>query len=218
MGEGIAHIISPASAVWCSWLMLALLICGILSELFQPGVVSQAKSSLSVQTERVYKESPSNFMGQLMISLFRIGVLSMAFYLCCDATGSFSFTGFWVIFGLVLVLHVVKMLMSGSVDFTFRLTRRFGNAYEHYGNILTLVTAVTYPVLLVLMRYGALSVNRWVLGSLGVVFLLLWSFRTFRQFVTTPRAILYVLMYICTVELLPWVMLYIFSNQLISQI
>ena len=198
--------------------MLGILLCGILSELFQPGVISQAKSSLTAQAERVYKESPTNFMGQLLITLFRVGVLSMAFYLCCDQTALFSFVGFWVIFGLIFAIHIVKMMLNGSVDFTFRVTRRFGNVYEHYGNILTLVTVVTYPALLVLLRFGTLPVNRWVLAVLGALFLLLWTYRTFRQFVTTPRAILYVLMYICTVEILPWVLLFLISNQIISQI
>lgn len=218
MGEGIAHIISPASAVWCSWTMLVLLLCGILSELFQPGVISQAKNSLITQTDRVYKESPNNFMGQLMIHLFRLGVITMAMYLCCVETGYFSFTGFWAIFGITLVMNIIKLVCNYFMDFTFQLTRRFGNAHEHYGNILTLIVLAIYPVLLVLLRYGAPQVNRWVLGTMAVIFLLLWFYRAFRQFITTPRAIGYLFIYFCTIELLPWVLLYILSNQIISQI
>lgn len=218
MGEGIAHIISPSSAAWCSWTMLVLMLCGILSEMFQPGIITQARISLQTQTERVYKEAPTNLVGQMLISIFRLGVLAISVYLCCAETGSFSFTGFWVILGILLTTVIVKMICNNCVDFTFRLTRRFGNAYEHYGNLLTLLTVVLYPVLLVLLRYGTPVANRWTLGSLVVIFLLVWCYRAFRQFVTTPRAILYLLIYFCTVELLPWVLLYMISNQTISQI
>lgn len=218
MGEGIAHIVSPASAVWCGWTMLALLICGILSELFQPGVISQVKSSLLSQRERIYKESPNNFMGQLMISLFRIGVLSMAVYVCCEPTGYFGFTGFWVIFGIVLATVFVKMFCNRWMDITFRLSRRFGNAYEHYGNIFTMCAMTLYPVVLVLLQYGYPEVNRWVIGSIVSVFIAIWFYCAFRQFVNSPRAILYLLVYAGTVEVLPWILLYTISNQTLSHI
>lgn len=218
MGEGIAHIISPSSAAWCGWTMLVLMLCGILSELFQPGVITQAKSSLTAQGERLYKDSPNNFMGQLMLALFRIGVITMAVYLCCDQTNYFSFTGFWMISGIVLAVMIIKMLCNAWVDYTFRISRRFGNAYEHYGNILTMGTLALYPAVLVLLRCGQPSVNRWVIGLIAVLFLLTWCYCAFRQLVSTPRAILYLVVYVATVEVLPWALLFIVSNQTLSHI
>ncbi|MBR6117239.1 MAG: DUF4271 domain-containing protein [Paludibacteraceae bacterium] len=218
MGEGIAHIISPASAAWCAWAMLVILICGILGEIVQPGVITQAKSSLLAQTDRVYKDAPTNFMGQLLISIFRLGVMTMGVYLCCATPGAFSFTGFWAILGIVLAVTITKMLCNICVDYTFLLSRRYGDAYEHYGNIFTLVTLVLYPVLLILMRYGAPEANRWVLGTITIIFLLLWVYRAFRQFVSSPRALSYLLLYFCTVEILSWGLIYMISNQTISHI
>ena len=198
--------------------MLALLLFGIMAELFQPGVITQAKSSLSAQGDRLYKESPNTFVGQLMITLFRLGVITMAVYLCCDRTERFSFTGFWVIFGIVLGVSVVKMLMNIGTDYTFRLSKQFGNGYEHYGNILTLGTLLLYPVVLVLMRFGEPVLNRWIIGGIGVLFIATWIYCAFRQFVHSLRAILYLLVYIATVEILPWMFVYMLSNQIISQI
>ena len=96
--------------------MLVLLITAVLAELFQPGVVTQAKSSLMAQNDRTYKESPVNFLGQLMITLFRIGVIAMSLYLCCRPTGRFSFAGFGVISAIVLAVFLVKMLSNIWVD------------------------------------------------------------------------------------------------------
>jgi len=198
--------------------MLALLIFAIMSELLQPGVILQARNSLLVKGDRLYKESPDNFMGQLMITLFRVGVVTMAVYLCCQETGNFSFSGFSVVFGIVLAVIIVKMICNRLVDYVFGLSRRFGSAYEHYGNILTLATLVIYPVLLVLLRFSQPSVNRWIIGAVGVLFIAVWLFCAFRQFVKTPRAIVYLLLYACTLEVLPWALLYLFSNQTITMI
>lgn len=209
------HIVSSSSAVWCGWTMLGILLCGVLGELFQPGVISQTKDSFRVQGDRVYKESPNNFMGQLMISLFRLGTISMAVYLCTEAS-VFSFTGFWVIFGMAFAVVLVKMVCNLCVDYAFSLSRRFGDAYEHYGNIVTMATLVLYPVLLVLMRFGTPLTNRWIIGSIGILFMGIWMYRFFRQFVISLRAVLYLLVYACTLEVLPWVTLYILSDQTIS--
>lgn len=198
--------------------MLVLLLFGIVAELFQPGVITQAKSSLAAQGDRLYKESPNTFVGQLMITLFRLGIITMAVYLCCNRTECFSFTGFWVIFSIVLGVSVVKMLMNIGTDYTFRLSKQFGNGYEHYGNILTLGTLLLYPVVLVLMRFGEPVLNRWIIGGIGVLFIATWIYCAFRQFVHSPRAILYLLVYIATVEILPWMFVYMLSNQIISQI
>ena len=74
----IAHIVSCSSAPWCAWLMFGLLICALLSEAYQPGVITQAKNSLSAQTDRMYKESPATLMGQLLMGIFRIGIIFAA--------------------------------------------------------------------------------------------------------------------------------------------
>lgn len=196
--------------------MLVLLLCAVLAELFQPGVISQAKSSLLTQGERTYKESPMNFMGQFMIALFRLGMLSMAVYLCCRHVTSFTFTGFWVVFGIALAVTVGKMICHQILDYTFRLSRRFGDVYEHYGNIVTLVTMLLYPVLLFLLLLGYLQVNRIVFASVVLLFMLLWLYRAFRMFVHSPRDIIYLAAYMCTLEVLPLAILYKLSDKTIS--
>ena len=57
--------------------MLGLLFCGILSEYFQPGVITQSTDSLRVRAERSYKDAPTNFFGQVYLNLFRLGTLAI---------------------------------------------------------------------------------------------------------------------------------------------
>ena len=85
--NGIEHIVSPMSAAWCGWTMLVLLLCAILSEVMQPGVILQSPTSLLAQTDRTYKDSPVNLYGQLLLGngrlSMRAGECGFSFWYLC---------------------------------------------------------------------------------------------------------------------------------------
>ena len=134
MGEGRAHIISPLSAPWCGWTMLVLMLCAILSEWTQPGIITQAYESLIVHTERTYKGSPNTFLGQFLMALFRIGTIGMALCLCVYQGTGFSFTAFAGICGLVVTLLLVKMLADELRYLVLVVRSRYGvnNKYDAF--------------------------------------------------------------------------------------
>lgn len=216
MGEGIAHIISPLSAPWCGWVMLGLLFCGILSEYFQPGVITQSTDSLRVRAERSYKDSPTNFFGQVYLNLFRVGTLAMLLCLCFSPAGEFSFLTYLAVNGVILAVMIVKMLCNVIIDYTFQLSRRFGAVYEHYSNIATMTGLLLWPVLLVLLHVGDTVVNRWALGITALLFLVLWIYRSAAQYIKSPMAIGYMLIYWCTLEMLPLAAIIYVSEKTIS--
>lgn len=216
--DGIGHILSPMSAPWCGWTMLALLLCAVLGEVLQPGVISQAASSLFSRNERTYRDAPVNFPGQLMMTLFRIGTIGMGLYLCLYTDGEYGFGEYAALCGVILAVLVGKMLCNGILDYTFQISRRFAPAYEQYGDITTIVSCILYPALLVAMRIGSSTVNGWILGSVAVVFLLLWIFRMARNYIQSPMAIVYVALYICTLEVIPFGLIFFLGSKTISMI
>ncbi len=183
--------------------MLALLLLAVLSEWIQPGVITQAVSSLTVHPERAYKEAPTSFFAQLFITLFRFGTMAMAMCLCVPQSETFSFVNFAAIFGIIFGVAIVKMVCTLLLEYTFQISRRYGEMYEHYSNILTLVCMVLYGLLLVFMRIDSLPASRWLLALMAAAFLLLWLYRSARQYVHSPAALLYLLIYLVTLELLP---------------
>ena len=70
---GIEHIATLYSAGWFGWAMMLLATCAVLSEVFQPGVISSVTASVFALSDRTYKQTPDNFPGQLMATLFRLG-------------------------------------------------------------------------------------------------------------------------------------------------
>ena len=216
MGEGIAHIISPLTAPWCGWTMLGLMLLAVFSEWLQPGVITQATTSLTVRMERTYKDAPTNFLAQTLITLFRIGTLAMAICLCFAEENQFSFWAYLAVNGIIFGMLIVKMISNVLLDYTFQLSRLFGDAYEHYSNIFTLVMVVLYPVLLLFLHIDSPLATKWLLGIATGIFLLLWLFRSVQQYVRTPLALLYLLVYTVTLELLPLAGLAYLSAKTIS--
>ena len=199
----VAHIQSAMSAPWCGWTMLVLLLCAVLAEVMQPGVITQTPAALLARTDRTYKESPTNFIGQLFVTLFRLGTVAMSLCVCLFPADRASFTAFGAICGIIVAVLLVKMLCNVLLDYTFSLTRRFGNPYEQYGNIATLSAAILYPVLLVILRVPDQRIAWWAVGTIAVLFLCIWLFRAARTFVMSLSSLLYLIIYMATLEIFP---------------
>ena len=212
----IPHILSPMTAPWCSWVMLALLLCAVLSEWFQPGVITRVFDSLKVRQDRLYKEAPTNIQAQLLISIFRIGTPAMAVCLCCCPANRFSFTAFAVSCGMVFGAILVKMLCNVLLDYTFQITRSYGDMYEHYANLFARAVVAMYPVVLLCMHLSSTTAIRWMLGAVAALFIGLWLYRSASQYIRTPLALIYILAYTATLEVLPMAGIVLLSAKTIS--
>ena len=89
--------------------MFVLLMCAVLSEYFQPGVILQAHTSLVVRADRAYKDSPMNFMGQTLITLVRVGTVAMALCLCLCTDEQFRFPSFLVVCGVIVGVVLAQL-------------------------------------------------------------------------------------------------------------
>lgn len=198
--------------------MLALMGCAVFAEWFQPGVILQAPSSFFARTDRTYREAPVNNQGQLLMLLFRLGTIAMMIFLCLCPAQHASMAAYGVIFGGLLVLLLVKMLLNLLIDYTFILTRRFGSFHEPYVDLVTMVSVLLYPALLVLVRLGIPSAAEWVAWGAAVLFFVLWAYRMARTYVVSLAAPIYLLMYFATVEVLPLAGLIYLSGKIMTLI
>lgn len=210
------HIVSPLTAPWCGWTMLVLLILAVLSEWIQRGVISQAVVSLTVHPERAYKEAPTRTVAQLFIAIFRLGTMAMAVYLCLQQETGFSFIAYLAVAGIIFGVMLVKMLCDLWVDYTFRITKQYGEIYEHYSNLMTLVCVVLYVLLLLFIHIGSPVAARWMTGCVAGGFLILWFYRSARLFMRSPMAVVYLVIYMITLEFLPMAGIVLLSAKTIT--
>lgn len=198
--------------------MMALFLCAIFAEYMQPGVISQAHTSLFAHDDRTYKNAPNNLLGQMLVSIFRLGTVTMAICVCLCSAEHGSFAAFAAVGGLTFGMLLVKMLCNGLIDYTFMISRRLMPAYEQYGDIVTLATCILFPLLAVVLRFGTPVAGRWILGSTAVLFVLIWTYRMMRNYLRTPMAMMYIALYICTLEVLPMGVLFYLSSITINSL
>jgi hypothetical protein len=209
---------SPWSAPWCGWIILALLVCAILGEFMQPGIISQAHSSLLAQTDRTYKDSPINFWGQIFITLFRLGTVALALYISLYADRPFGFGLFAGVCGLTVAVVLVKLVCTALVDYTFQISRRFTPSYSQYNDITTLAVCLLYPGMLIAMRIGNSDAVRWLLAAVAALFILMVTYRLMRNYMQSLRAVVYIVIYVATLEVLPIGALIYLSSKMVTSI
>ena len=200
--------------------MLGLPICAILAGVFQPAVIRQGFVSLFSKVERSYNDSPMNYIGQALLFVFRAGIVGMAIYLftynsqlAMHANSSeFLFSRYMTIMGAVAAMEVVKYLVSLLLNYTFQLSRQFATLFAHYTYVSTSICCVLYPLLLLIIYFGSQALTTIGLCVMMSVCWLVLFIKWIRVFFTSIPSVIYVLLYILTIEVLPLLTLtYIFS-------
>lgn len=226
----VPHILSPESAPWVSWTMLFLLVFAVLSELLQPGVLLGSFAMLFSKVERTYHDPHRNIPGQLCINVFRIGTFALALYLFCYVGGSLHIGGWEVQFltdktflfrKYLLVLLVVfgvdtmKYLLTLWVNYTFQISRRFTLISLHYNSLWTVINSAFYLLLLVLLPIDSPTIIFWGFWTLCIVALLLIGIKWLRVFYTGLPSLLYIALYLLTLEVLPILVMIACAEQVV---
>ena len=200
--------------------MLGLPICAILAGVFQPAVIRQGFVSLFSKVERSYNDSPMNYVGQVLLFVFRAGIVGMAIYLFTynshlathTADGEFLFSRYMTIMGAVAATEIVKYLVSLLLNYTFQLSRQFATLFAHYTYVSTSICCVLYPLLLLIIYFGSQALTTIGLCVMMSVCWLVLFIKWIRVFFTSIPSVIYVLLYILTIEVLPLLTLtYVFS-------
>jgi len=195
--------------------MLVLGFCAVMGEVFQPGVISSASESLFAHANRTYKQAPDNFPGQMLLTLFRIGIPALALCLFLDVH---SLAAYGVAAAMMVAMMVVKRLCDRVLDYTFHLRVAAGGVRTHYANIGTLSSMMLYVCLLVLLQTGSVTANRWIIGICALLFVMMVTYRLARIYVTDAKAILYLGIYILTLEVLPLGALVVITSQMTTNL
>lgn len=212
----LPHISSPISAPWVAWVMLCLLLCCVLAEIVQRGAIVQAFSTLFSKMERAYGDAQQNMLEQLIIMVFCIGSFAMALYLFTYRGGDFRFATYMLTSALVLCVDVIKWAVSALVNYTFGISKRLAQLSTHRNNMQTVICILFYTASLCLLRVGNQEVVRWVLGGCAVVALVLICIKWIRVFCVDIRSLLYILLYVLTLEVLPLLVLLVGADYIVE--
>lgn len=205
----IPRISSSMSELWTSWIMAGLLLLLLFADFYMRGIVRGSFRSLFVSKDRdsIFSEVTHNFYGQAALLLYKAGVLGMMIHFLVFRGGEYSCLDWVYISLLVLGIGVVKYIIALALSFVFINKSMFETAYLRYSDLITVTTILLYPVLLVVLFTPFISFNVAViiLSIIGSFTLVVWIWRAFQLFFTNLLASFYIFLYLCTLELLPFV-------------
>ena len=150
------------------------------------------------------------------MNIFRIGTFAMALYLYAYRAGDFRFTTYMLVVAWVLGIDVIKLAASALVNYTFRISKRFTLISTHYNNLWTVICCGFYVALLFLINIDNAEVTKWLLFALAVAAIVLILIKWIRIFYTDLRSLLYIALYILTLEILPMLVLIVGAGYIVD--
>ncbi|MBQ2540783.1 MAG: DUF4271 domain-containing protein [Paludibacteraceae bacterium] len=217
MSTSIPLISSPISEPWTAWILLLLLLLAGMANVLQPGMVVNSFTTIFTKPERQYTDAPRTALGQICLQLFQLGTLGMAYYLFCFQTGDFSIARYGVILIVTGAVYATKVLMMLLVDYTFQLRKKCATIGIHYANLLCVFCCALYPILLLMHQYGATKTLQVILLLLTVFFIVLVTVKYCRAYLIKPMALVYILLFVLTVDVLPLLAAYFGTEYILSQ-
>lgn len=189
--------------------MLLILSLMVLSFFLQPNIIKNSFHNLWEDSLRGNQLNRISFtlIGGVLLSLSHIMIFSMLIYLCyASVHGQFFISGYLLTCALYVGMWVVKEMLFRVVSYVF--FRDEVLATYHYYELTrdTCMCMVGYPLLLVMMYtpwFSPLAIEIAVVVFFGALYVLT-ILKLFRLFSIRILDILYILLYLCTLEMLPF--------------
>lgn len=201
--EAILRVSSSMSTSWVSWVMLVLLLLLAFNRFFLTDIAAVFRNMFS-RSERMY--SDSTWQGRGIAWAFRIGVAAMAFYsLISSELNVYTITGYWISFGLTAALFLVQYGVERLVSVVFLPAKMQDLVMEQRNCICNAVAAMLWVGVLIAQWVDNLLTIRSVYYLLIVVYVVLLMVKSMLLFYKNALSILYVMLYIISLEIVPLV-------------
>jgi hypothetical protein len=211
---GIPHPSLPQTEWWVFLILLILFFLLVFSISRSGGLIAETAKTFFQVKERssiFSKATVNDFRLRILLTIFSAGVLSLYAYLVIfNPVNPFSiktYSYFLMITGLYLG---IKSLFIDLLGYVFLTPPSLKMAKDSYFNIISFLGVILYP-LLVLQIY----VPDKLYNSIGIIGLIaclsgciLVIIKLFQIFYHKIVASFYILLYLCTLEILPLVILY----------
>lgn len=195
-----------------------------LAAVLQPGSIRQGFLTLFSTKDRSssFIDASLDLRGKLLMFFAGAGVLAMGFdvlaYDVVDSGASFDIWHYLTIYLMTLATLGLKMGLAAAADSIFLMRHASDTLRIHYSYLSASATLVGYGVMLCVLFAPQLSSEQGIWLMLGTLslYLVLMLWKLLSMLVHSLRAILYVLLYMLTLELLPLGVLFMAVYQLIN--
>ncbi len=215
----IPRIASFITEPWVAWIMVVLL--GMLLTCFylQGGVILNAFRGLRIAHEResLINQTITHPIGQFLLGIYKIGAFSLGLYRILmwyhDLTVP-HFLTFLMVTGLLIIVICTKYAICKLLSYIFLTSRIFNTTLYHYTGLTTACSILLYPILLLMffLPDGGMLIGV-ILGGIVICgYAIILILKIFQLFFRDILASVDIFLYLCTLELIPFAVLWHFGG------
>src|ERR1035437_2875673 len=211
---GMPHPSLPHSESWVFIILFVLFFLLVYSISRSVGFIPETVKTFFQQKVRpsiFSKATVNDSRFRLLLILFSIGVLSLYVYLIIfNSTNQFSIRVYSYFLIITFVFFGIKSLLFDLIGYVFLTPSSIKMAKESYFNILSILGIVLYPLLILQIYipdnlYQIPEIMSLITCSGACILVIIKLFQIFFHKIV---ASFYILLYLCTLEILPLVVLF----------
>ena len=212
--EGVPHPSLPSSESWVFGAFLLLFLVLVVSMLRGSAWLTESIRTFLQVKERssIFSKATTNsYQSRFLLTFFSVGIFSLyAYYLYYTPATGFHLSGYWLFCLAISLFMLFKLSIFQLIGYVFLDHTALKLARESYFNILYYLSIALFPLLIFQIYFpdhlnrstGVVSLIICIMAILLIVIKLFQIF--FRKIVTT----FYILLYLCTLEILPLIILF----------
>jgi hypothetical protein len=211
---GTPHPSVPATESWVFIAILALFFLLVYAVSGSGSLIPETAKNFFQVKERssiFSKATVNDFKIRLFIIFFSIGVISLfVFYQLHNPESPFRFLQFCIVLAITFLFFGLKVLIFDLLGYVFFDTSSLKMGKEAYFNIVSFLGVTLFP-LLIIQIYIPYNLNNIIEITCLIVCILgfiLIIFKLFQIFFHKIVASFYILLYLCTLEILPLIVIY----------
>jgi len=222
--EGVFHPSFPATENWVFIALLILLGMSAFSFLRSSGWFIESFRTFFTVKDRgsiFNKSTMSDYESRIFLILFSIGVFSLfAYSILYSSERAFLLITFLKFSGATGGFFLIKYLIIRIIGYVFLHPTIQKLTIESYYNVLTYLGLVLFPMM-ILHIYLPENLKYYIIIAsliLCIVAVLVYTVKLFLIFFNKLASTFYLLLYLCTLEILPVVLLFYLYNFIILSV
>lgn len=206
----ITRISSPMTESWFAWLFFAFFVFWVSKGMFL------AEASLVFRG--LFSKGERSYVGntglQYLTTLYRAGIMALLIYMLIHVTGEFTFINYSIVLGVILAAILTQNLLTRLVGLVFLSNRMLEGALEQRRLIGDVLCGLIPLAIMLLCMIPACNMVVVIVLSLLYVGMIL--VKSIQLFYNNLLSVLYVLLYITSLEVIPLVVAILWIKNIIK--
>lgn len=206
----ITRISSPMTESWFAWLFFAFFVFWVSKGMFL------AEASLVFRG--LFSKGERSYVGntglQYLTTLYRAGIMALLIYMLIHVTGEFTFINYSIVLGVILAAILTQNLLTRLVGLVFLSNRMLEGALEQR-RLIGYVLCGLIPLAMMLL-YMIPACNMVVVIVLSLLYVGMILVKSIQLFYNNLLSVLYVLLYITSLEVIPLVVAILWIKNIIK--